>query len=205
MQRRGFLRGLVALAAGAVGAGCTNNREVPATAPELPVTGTPSEGAGDGNGGDDPVDGGDGPTVTTTKPDDGGATSTGTYAHRTETPRPLVNGGFELVEESDGTLLVEVTVRNRTERDRTATVSVRLAVDDEEYAETDVDTVDRDDTRTFRFYFPVAYDAFVAEPSIDVSIRQGTPETPLPTETPTPTATATHTATPTTPDGSDAT
>jgi len=191
MNRRTFVRSLAALTAGVVGAGCTNNQEVPATAPALPVTATERDITEVPGGNDDefdpptpPSDGGDGITipdgVATRRP--GGPTPSPTEETptRTETPTPtptpasrLETGGFGLSSDDDGDLVVSVTVRNESTRERSGRVLVVVEADDETYERSKSVQVSTGREQSLPFSFPVDYDPD-APPNVSVSLTAGT-------------------------------
>jgi len=193
MNRRTFVRSLAALAAGVTGAGCTSNQEVPATAPAVPVTGTEEEVTEVPGGNDDRFDPPTPPTgdgegvltvpgeVQTRRP--GGPTPSptetdGATPTRTETPTPtpisqLETGGFDLSSDDDGELVVSVTVRNESTRERSGRVLVVVEAGGETYERSKSVQVSTGSEQSLPFSFPVEYDPDVP-PNVSVSLTAGT-------------------------------
>ncbi|WP_436910539.1 hypothetical protein [Halosimplex marinum] len=165
MQRRTVLRGLAALATGA-GAGCTANREVPATAPEPPegIATPEDDGFGDGSG----SDGGDG---------------NGGDAEPTPDRQRFVVPARAFRSDEDGDLLAEVTVRNRAEAAHEAVMTVRVEAGDRTFTPSRHVALQPGASRQFTFRFPVADDQLTG---FAVSFEPGPPETPIPEGTVTP-------------------
>jgi len=166
MQRRTVLRGLAALAAGA-GAGCTANREVPATAPEPPEgIATPNDdGFGDGSGGADGGDGGDG---------DGEPTP--------DRQRFVVPARTFRADE-DGDLLAELTVRNRAEAAHEAVMTFRVEAGEKSFAPSRHVVLEPGATQVFDFHVPVPREQLTG---FSISFEPGPPDTPIPDGTLTP-------------------
>jgi len=193
MNRRTFLRSVAVLAAGVTGAGCSNNTEVPATAPEVPVTETepkftsvtnPQEGIVTPTR-PDPGNDDDGITIpgniSTRRPggptpsDPGTPTATPT-ATPTPTPTaPLDHDGFDLVEGADGNLVLEMTVTNPADSERAATVAATVSDDGESYDRTESATIPGGESRTFQLSFPFDYESSRTSASVSVSLSEGTP------------------------------
>ncbi|WP_436932377.1 hypothetical protein [Halosimplex halobium] len=163
MQRRTVLRGLAALATGA-GAGCTANREVPATAPEPPegVATPEDDGFGDGSGGDGNGDG---------------------DAEPTPERQRFVVPARAFRSDEDGDLLVELTVRNRGEVAHEAVLTVRVEAGDRTFTPSRHVALEPGATGQFAFHFPVAEGQLTG---FSVSFEPGPPETPIPEGTVTP-------------------
>ncbi|WP_135363014.1 hypothetical protein [Halosimplex halophilum] len=166
MQRRTLLRGLAALAAGA-GAGCTANREVPATAPEPPegIATPEDDGFGDGSGGDG---GGAG--------DDGEGDPTPDRQRFVVPARAFRSDG-------DGDLLADLTVRNRGEAAHEAVMTLRVEAGDRTFTPSRHVALEPGAAREYTFHFPVAQDQLTG---FSVSFEAGPPETPIPEGTVTP-------------------
>jgi len=166
MQRRTVLRGLAALAAGA-GAGCTANREVPATAPEPPAgIATPEE---DGGGADGAGGGGDGS-------DDG-------TAEPTPDGQRFVVPARAFRSDEDGDLVVEVTVRNRSGVAHEAVMTVTVEAGEKTFTPVRHVVLQPEASDQFEIRVPVPESQLSG---FAVSFDPGPPETPIPEETLTP-------------------
>lgn len=179
MNRRGLLGRVAVLLSGAALAGCSNNRDVPVTAPDGPVDvrGTPTPGPGDaasngGSSGDGGVGGGD-------------ATTTAQRFGFPEPPR------FD--EGTAGNLVVVLTVQNGSDVTHQAMVRPVVEADGQTYRPTRFVELDPGEQTTLRFALPVDHDPKNLPDLRSVDVLRKTPETPIPTTTATASTTGTGT------------
>jgi hypothetical protein len=158
MHRRDLVSRLAALLVGGALAGCSNNREVPVTAPER--TG--------GDGGDTPVR-----TAAVGR--------TGAASGRTTVAGPVVRE-WGASAGPDGNLVVTVTVHNPAGSVRTGLVRVVAGVGDDQFTSRQFVSLDAGERATIELAFPVAYDRFDADPSLSFDVFPRTPRTPLPAD-----------------------
>lgn len=166
MERRGLLRALAALAAGAT-AGCVGtDSDVPETAPNGPVgvreTPTPTER---------PDRTENGSAASPARTTDGGTP--------TATPYPLFEvADFDAAQAENGNLLVEVTVENTSDRHHVQSLVISFEAGEDAYRERRFVSLPVDSSVTIHHRFPVAYDEFPGG-KLSFDVERETPATPI--------------------------